>query len=339
LKFEKKKLGVAVVGLGVGEQHALAYARNEHCEIRWLYDLDQQKAERLATRLSVERTAEIFDQILEDSRTQIISIASFDDAHFEQVVAALNAEKHVFVEKPICRTVQELREIKKAWWQHQGRLKLSSNLVLRAAPIYQWLKLQIEQGVLGEIYSVDGDYLYGRLNKITEGWRKNVENYSVTLGGGVHLIDLMLWITSQRPSVISSVGNRISTEGTEFRYKDYVALTAMFSSGMVGRITSNFGSVHRHQHVLRVFGTKGTFIYDDEGPRLHTSRDPALRANRVHLNTLPSSKGDLIPSFVEGVLTDENLNAHTQQMFDCISVCAASDKALLNNEFIEVQYV
>jgi predicted dehydrogenase len=67
--------------------------------------------------------------------------------------------------------------------------------VLRAAPLYLWLQQEVKRGSFGEIYAFNGDYLYGRLHKITMGWRKEVSNYSVMLGGGIHLVDLMVWLT------------------------------------------------------------------------------------------------------------------------------------------------
>src|SRR6185503_7475057 len=102
-----------------------------------------------------------------------------------------------------------------------------------------------------------------------------VPDYSVMAGGGVHLVDLMLWLTGQQPTTVSAVGNRIATANSRFAYDDFVTATYAFPSGLVGRITANFGCVHRHQHVVRVFGTKGTFIHDDAGARLHWTRDEA----------------------------------------------------------------
>ncbi len=335
----RDKIGIAVIGLGVGEQHARAYLAASQCELRWLYDLDSEKAQALVGKLGTGASAVSFEQILQDPKVQAVSIASYDDAHFEQVGAALNAGKHVFVEKPVCRTIDELRAIKDAWLKHQGRLKLSSNLVLRAAAVYRWLKQKIEAGDFGDVYAFDGDYLYGRLHKITHGWRKGVENYSAMLGGGVHLIDLLLWLTGERPSSIFAVGNGLCTRNTDFCYDDYVAATLQFPSGLIGRITANFGCVHRHQHVVRVFGTRATFMYDDAGPRLHVTRDPSVVANAVTLATLPATKGDLIPPFISAILNDENLDADTQTIFDVISVCVACDEALEFNSTVEVEYV
>jgi predicted dehydrogenase len=333
------RIGVAVVGLGVGAAHARAYLATERCELRWLYDLDAVKARELAADFGAPKAAGHFEQILEDPEVRVISIASYDDAHFGQVVAALEAGKHVFVEKPLCRGAAELGAIKRAWARHAGRLKLSTNMVLRKAPLYQWLKENIDAGRFGKLYAFDGDYLYGRLPKITEGWRGRVENYSVMEGGGIHLVDLMLWLGGERPKSVSAAGNRICSQDTPFRYPDYVSAHLRFPSGLVGRVTANFGCVHPHQHVVRLFGTEATLVSDDAGARWHGSRDPALTASRVDLAALPAGKGVGIGPFVDAVLSDADLSGPTQEIFDVMSVCAASDESLDSGKEVEVSYV
>ena len=327
-----------MIGLGVGAQHVLAYASLDGCRLRYVYDLDAPKMQRVLGQLRQGTAAASVEALLQDESVDVVSIASYDDMHGTQVAAALGAGKHVFVEKPLCRSAEELSAIKRAWLT-SGNRHLASNLVLRAAPLYRWLKDAIAGGKLGDIFGFDGDYLYGRLSKITEGWRKNVPDYSVMQGGGVHLVDLLLWLTGQRPQSVAAVGNRICTEGTAFRYNDYVSATFMFASGLIGRITANFGCVHRHQHVLRVFGTKGTFIYDDIGPRLHSSRDPDVPATKVDLDAVPASKGELIPSFIDAILKSADTREQTQHEFDVISACLWADRALATAKCVEIGYV
>lgn len=338
MKMSSHKLEVAVVGLGVGEQHARAYARNNSCILRWVYDLNSARTHQVIAELGQGMAAENFETLLADRSVNIISIASYDDMHAGQSCTALRAGKHVFVEKPLCRSLEELCAIKSVW-QAGDNLQLSSNLVLRAAPLYIWLRDTIQEGRLGEIFAYDGDYLFGRIHKITEGWRKDVDDYSVMQGGGIHLVDLMLWLTGQRPMAVTAVGNRICTAGTAFRYHDYVSAMFQFPSGMIGRITANFGCVHRHQHVIRVFGTNGTFIYDDQGPRLHTSRDPSVPATALELSPLPANKGDLIPGFIKAILDGGDRQARAQQEFDTISVCIAADQALTGAKPMEIEYI
>jgi len=333
------KLGVAVVGLGVGEQHARAYAITGHCRLRTLCDLDLARARKLAAELGAETVADNYEPVLLDPEVDLVSIASFDDAHYAQTLAALEAGKHVFVEKPLCRTLAELRSLKAAWARYGGRVHLASNLILRAAPLYRWLREQIVTGTVGELYAIDGDYLYGRLHKITAGWRRDVRDYSVMLGGGVHLVDLMLWLSGARPATAYAAGNRISTRETLFRYDDFVAATFRFESGMVGRVTANFGCVHRHQHVLRLFGTRASFLYDDAGARWHASRDPDQPPEFIALAPLASNKGDLIPGFVADILAERDVTADTQLLFDAISVCAAADESVRENKEVEACYI
>jgi predicted dehydrogenase len=332
-------VGVAVVGLGVGAQHARAFQADPRCQLRWLYDLDSAKAQALAAELGAGAAAPDFETILNSPEVQIVSLASYDGDHARQAVAALQAGKHVFVEKPLCQTLTDLQAIKQAWQARAGALKLACNLVLRAAPLYRWLHENIRAGRLGTLYAFDGEYLYGRLHKITAGWRSQTENYSVMQGGGIHLIDLMLWLTGERPATVSAVGNNISTAGTDFRYADYVSASLRGASGLVSRITANFGCVHRHQHIVRVYGTEATFLYDDAGPRLHVSRDPTAAAQLVDLSALPAGKGDLIPAFVSAVIGDEDIQAQTQAAFEGVSISAACDLALQTQKLEAISYV
>jgi predicted dehydrogenase len=339
-----KRLGVAVVGLGIGEQHARMYATLPSCEVKLLVDLDVARARRLAREFPDAGIATDIAQALGRDDIDVVSIASFDDAHFAQVMQALSAGKHVFVEKPLCRTADELAQVCKALAARPD-LHLASNLLLRGADLYRWLRDEIAGGGFGEIYAFDGDYLYGRLHKITDGWRGHSDDYSVMLGGGIHMIDLMLWLTGQRPSSVHAVGNRICTRDAGLGFDDYTAATMTFASGMIGRITANFGCVHRHQHVVRIFGTHKTFVLDDEGARLMTARDPlepgaaTAPVEAVARATKPAHKGVLIPDFIDGILRGASpRTADLEATLAAIAVAAACDGSAARSTPAEIIY-
>lgn len=330
-------LNAAVVGLGVGAQHARVYASSPLCKLRWVYDLDVERMGSLVRELGAGAAASSFESILSDPSLDVVSIATYDSMHFEQVVSAFQAGKHVFCEKPLCRTLDQVLAVERAWRSRPG-LHLASNLVLRSAPLYRWLKEAISSGELGEIYAIDGEYLYGRLQKITDGWRAHEPDYSVMLGGGVHMVDLMLWLTGQRPRQVSAVGNAICTRGTQFARRDFVAATFGFESGLVGRITANFGCVHRHHHVLRVYGTRATVLYDDRGARIHRTRDPERSAEPIQQSPLPASKGELIPDFLTDIVEQKDPTLKGQHELDVIAACVAADDALERAQPIGIQY-
>ena len=158
------------------------------------------------------------------------------------------------------------------------------------------------------------------------------------LGGGIHLVDLMLWLTGERPTRVAAAGNRISTEGTAFRYHDLVAATYEFSSGLVGRVTANFGSVIPHRHVVRMFGTEATLVSDDAGARLYRSRDPQTEPEHLELAAVPASKAELIPDFVGRVIAGDADGQRVRHELDVISACIAGDRALATGGSIDIEY-
>ena len=329
---------MGVVGLGVGEQHAHAFSK-AGCRVRWLCDLDESRARALAPRFASARTTSRYEDLVRDPELDVISIASYDDHHGEQLLAVLGAGKHVFVEKPLCYSQSELERIHTAWSALDRRPWIGSNLVLRSAPLYRWLRREIRSGVLGRVYAVDADYLYGRIHKITDGWRGRVKDYSVLLGGAVHMIDLLLWLVGERPSRAHALGNRLCTEGTPFTESDFAAASFEFPSGLIARVTANFGCVQPHQHVLRVFGTDKTVVFDDAGARLHEHRDPAEPSLSIGEAPLPASKGELVPAFVRNIRENADPQASVREQFDTMSVCLAAERSLRTGEATAVEYV
>jgi len=333
-----KKIGVAVIGLGVGEQLARTFHAHSHCELLWVNDLDSAKSRRISSELEIKE-AENLEQILNDSRVDLVTVATYDDVHVDQIVPSLESGRHVFTEKPLCVNREQLLAIKKAWEEQGGTAKLFSNLILRSAPIYRWLNEAIHNGEFGELFAADGDYLYGRIHKIIDGWRGYRKDYSPMLGGGIHLIDLLLWFTEERPYSLFASGNNIATKGYDLGVKDFVASTMEFDSGLTARISSNLACVHRHQHVLRLFGTEKTFILDDCGPRIHETRNPDQEPNFLNLPFLPKNKGDLIPDFVDDILNQRDTDHLTQGVFDAMSVGLAVNQSLESGSKVEINYV
>lgn len=330
-------LNSAVIGLGIGAQHALGILENPLCYLSKIVDFDEEKINNFISAYNLSDVQKSsFDDVVHDEKIDFVSIASFDDHHYEQVISSLNANKHVFVEKPLCQTKEQLTNIHKIFLVKE--CAVASNLVLRTSPLYQYIKEIIGENKLGQIYAFDGDYLYGRAHKITDGWRKDVENYSVMEGGGIHMIDLMLWLTNQKPLTVISQTNKIVTKNSAFRYHDFHSATFSFQSGLVGRVTANFGCVHRHQHVVRIFGTQGTFIHDDMGARIHWSSAEDGQPEFIKKAPKPNKKSELINEFVDLILK-KNFKCLAQREFDLMSVVLATDEAISNDKPLTIEYL
>jgi predicted dehydrogenase len=313
-----------VIGLGVGEQHALAYGDR----LAAVCDLDESKLERFDGVRTTTDAAEILD----DPSIDVVSIASYDSDHHEQVMRAIENGKHVFVEKPLCQTEDQARAIAVAL-RERPELVLSSNLLLRASPRFEALRGWIGAGRLGRIYHLEGDYDYGRLWKLTEGWRGDLDTYSVTLGGAVHLVDLLLWLTGDRAVRAHAVGNRIATEGTKFRFDDLRVALLELESGAVAKVAANFGCVHPHYHDVKVFGTDATFVNGLETATLWT-RDGAEPVDTPY----PGVRKDaLIGSFLDAVEHGTPPAVTAADVFHVMATCLAIDRAAATGEAVAVE--
>jgi predicted dehydrogenase len=329
-------LRAAVIGLGVGERHVAGYEADSRCRVVALCDTDETKLCEVGERHPGRKLTSDPLEVLRDPTIDVVSIASYDDAHFSQVVEALAANKHVFVEKPLCLHEKELRYIRQAIGA-KPHLRLSSNLILRRSPRFARLREQIRSGALGTPYYCEADYNYGRLHKILHGWRSKRPYYSVVHGGAIHMIDLLLWLLGESPTAVTAFGNALVTQGTQFKFNDCVAALLRFPSGATAKVTSNFGCVAPHHHNVRVYGTKATFVHDDQGARLYISRDPAMPAKIVHDPCIGPAKGDMLPSFVASILDGTDPDVTATEVFDAMAVSLAIEKAARLEQTISIQ--
>jgi predicted dehydrogenase len=331
-------LAVGVIGLGVGEQHARAFAAHPACRVTALCDRDPLKLESMAPIMPDARRYTSAERLIEDPAVSVVAVASQDDDHYRQIMRALEAGKHVFAEKPICLTSGELADIERAW-RASGK-RLTTNTVLRRSARFRWLYEAVRGGRLGRLFLIEADYIYGRLDKLVDGWRGRIPNYSVTLGGAIHLVDLVLWIAAERPVEVVAVASSRGSRGSGFEGNDLVMALLHFESGLVAKIGANFAAVHPHFHGVLVHGTEATFENTPAGDaRLWTSRDPRHSPEPVPAPYPGVEKGDLIPAFVDAVLGRGQPDVTEHEVFAAVAVCLAIDRASAEHRAVQVSYV
>jgi predicted dehydrogenase len=328
-------LKAGIIGLGVGEQHARAVAALSTCQVAWLCDLDDEKLDRLRPEFSGARVTRDADEVLTDPTVDFVVIASYDDRHADQMITALEHGKHVFVEKPICQSADELERICAALDRHPG-LVLGSNLILRRSPRLQALKRSIAAGEFGELFYVEADYAYGRVHKITEGWRGQLPCYSVMAGGGIHMIDMILWLTGGSVLEVQGFGNQIATRNTAFRFNDFQVALLRLQNDAIAKVSANFACVHPHHHLFAIYGTKRTFVQNVLGAAYIETRDPAV-APAPDPTTAFVAKGAFIPNFVDAILGRAPPEIARHEILDTMRVCAAIDRAIEERRTVRLQ--
>ena len=330
-----------MIGLGVGEQHIAGYAAHPGAEVVAICDTDPDRLELVGERNpGLRRTLDPVE-ILTDPDVDVVSVASWDDAHYEQVRLALEHGKHVFAEKPLVEDLAQAVEIARLL-DENPELRLSTNVPLRMSPRFARVRRMIAAGELGELFHLEGDYDYGRRHKLTDGWRGSISRYSVVLGGAIHMVDLLRWLSGfEITEVVAATGTDIATRGTAFQGDDFVTATLRAENGALMKVNANLGCVSPHFHGVRIYGTGGTFVNDLPDAKLHRPAPPPEgAATEAIADAYPGiHKGDLIHSFAEAVLTGASPLVTEEDVFRTLSVCLAIDEARATGSAVEVEYV
>ena len=330
-----KALRAGIIGLGVGEQHLIACRKHAHCEVKTICDFNPAKLDEVSSRHPGIVTVDHADAILEDEEINVVCVASHDNHHAAQIIKALEAGMHVFAEKPLCLSVEEAERIAITLRSRTGP-RLSTNVILRCSRRFVDLRDRILAGEMGEVYAIEAEYDYGRIHKLTEGWRGEIDFYSVTLGGGIHLVDLIRWLTGAEVERVSAMGNRIATAKTKFRHKDFVCGLLQLDNGVCAKVSVNFGCVHPHFHGLRVYGTEATFVNDSPDAWLIRSRDKADAPTPISTEYPGCAKGDLLSKFLDDLTVEQGKAVDAAEVFRTLAPCFAMEQALQTGESVEV---
>ncbi len=326
-----------VIGLGVGEQHIHGLRRHVSCRVSAVCDFDAGKLEMARERYPEIRRYQRAEELIDDPEIGLVVIASYDDAHYAQVMRAIDAGKHVFVEKPLCTRAEELADIMEALDRNPG-VRLSSNTILRKSPRFMQLRQEITAGKLGRIYYAEADYNYGRLEKLHSGWRGRIPEYSVMVGGGVHMVDLLIWLVGRRVVEVHAMGNRICSEGSPFHGMDMALATLRFENDVIAKVTANFGCVYPHFHRVSLYGTESTFENRMDDAIVYRSRDPGTPPVRVGTPYPGVDKGALIPGFIDTVLGSGESDVDESAVFETMSTCFAIDRSLQEGRPVRVTH-
>ena len=313
-------LKVGVIGLGVGEQHVKGFETSPLTLVHMICDMDQEKLNKIAKKYSIKNITLDWKEITDSDEIDIVVIASYDNFHAEQVERALQKGKHVFVEKPVCLTKAELNSLIKT---HRGSpgLIVGSNLVLRAEPRFANLKKRISNGDLGQIYHINASYDYGRIDKLIYGWRGKIRNYSVFLGGGIHLVDLIRWILDENISFSSILQSDILSSQKDIPIPDFELHCGKTNKGVSVSIAANYGSCTPHMHQLSVYGTKGSFFnHLKEGTYTFGGDDQKI-IEKCNMPCPSAPKYALVQEFINAILNRDNFEGLIEPPWELASNC------------------
>jgi len=291
---------IGVAGLGHwGPNLARNFA--ELGTLTWLCDLDDELRETFAKRYPGVQVTGSFDAMLADPEVQGVVIATPVPTHHALAKQALEAGKHVLVEKPPAMRATEIDELLAI--ANERDLVLMPGHLLLYHPAVRKLKELIDAGELGEVLCIYG-------NRQNLGIVRTHENALWSLG--VHDLSVILYLLGEEPAEAVAYGRDFLTEGVE----DVVFCYLRFPSGKIAHMHLSWLDPHKMRKIT-VVGREKMVVFDDmELERKVTVYEKGPWKRAESYGEWQTRSGDI---YIPKIPTDEPLKLECQEFLQLIA--------------------
>ena len=285
------KINISFIGAGSYAQGNLLPNIPEHTDITRIGVLTNTgtTSKRVAEKFKFQFCASEEADILND-KTNTVFIATRHDSHGPYVLKALEAQKHVFVEKPLCLHEDELEQIIEAKKASDKSVMIGFNR--RFSPLTQKLKKKLGNNPMTMIYRVNA----GAIPK--DNWIQDMEIGGGRIHGEVcHFIDYLTYINGSLPIKVSATAIPDANQ-----LNDTINVLLQFKNGSSGVIAyySN-GSKSLTKEYIEVFSAGFSAIIDDfKVLKLYGKGKP----NKTKLINQNKGQKEMVDAFVNGLLKD-----------------------------------
>jgi len=286
-------VSVAQVGLGAWGQNLV---RNLDVlgQLTWICDASDTRRDAFARRFPNATATGSFEQLLSDDELEAVVIATPVPTHYTLARQALEAGKHVFVEKPPAMRAAEMEELVELS-AARGKVLMPGHLLLYH-PGVRKLKQLIDTGDLGEVLCIYG-------NRQNLGTIRKDENALWSLG--VHDVSVILHLADEEPSEVWARGNAFLNPGVE----DVVFCFLRFPSGKIAHLHLSWLDPHKMRK-LTVVGRDKMAVFDDmELERKVTIYEKAPEQSSGTYGEWQTRTGDIVSP---KIATDEPLRLELQ---------------------------
>ncbi|HXI35969.1 MAG TPA: Gfo/Idh/MocA family oxidoreductase [Burkholderiales bacterium] len=243
----------AIVGIGSWGQNLVRSVQGKSDSIRFVAGASAtpKKAEDFS-RAHGLALFDSYEKLLEEKSIEAVVLATPHSLHCEQIVAAANAGKHVFVEKPLGLDREEAERAVAACAARGVVLAVGYNW--RCQPALREVKAMLEDGRLGRLLHIEGNFCGPSAYRFTrEHWRQ--DRGEVPAGGmtgrGVHVVDAMLYLAGRVETVVAQSRRLVQDFGVD----DTTSMLFGFKGGATGYLGTVIATAETWR--LQVFGSKG----------------------------------------------------------------------------------
>ena len=251
-------LQVAIVGCGmVSAMHVQAIRAQENTLLAGVYDHLPEMAAQKAV-LYQTRCYPSYEDLLADPAVDAVAICTPSGLHAQQALQALDAGKHVLIEKPIALNLTASDRISEK--ESEKKLLVSVVSQLRFSQAVIETKKDLEAGRLGRIVSADLYMKYHRPQSYYDqtGWRGTfaMDGGGALMNQGIHGVDLLSYLLGP----LHSITAHARTLTRQIEVEDTLAAVVSFRSGALGVIQATTSVFPGFPRRLEINGDKGSIM-------------------------------------------------------------------------------
>ena len=319
---DRKPFGVGFIGCG-SYGHSLASALVKSPKLRAVacYDPDKKTADAFVEQHGVEICDQI-DQLLARDDVDGVIIASPNNAHRENVEAATQAGKHVFVDKPISNTLEDALAIIGA--AESARVTLAVGHNGRRVAGHRKMREMLDAGAVGTPVTVEANFSHsGGLGLKKGQWRCSREGCPALplMQLGVHFADTVQYLLGD----VLEVSSFMSHVATPADNDDVTVSLLKFDKGLLGYLGSNYATPP--VYYVNVYGTGGN-LYCEGGGQLRYRKAGSREVELVELSGVDTQVEEL-EEFALCAQTGEKFEVDGEAGLKALAVVQA---ALRSNE-------
>jgi len=196
------QIKVGIIGCGIATFHTSGYDADPRTKMVAIAGLDTDRCRALATKHDIPEIYTNYEDLLANADIDLVSVAVPNFLHAPVALAAIEAGKHVLMEKPLARNSAEAEPIVRA--AREAGVVLAMAFNRRARPDMQVLKKHIDDGGLGNIYYAKAFWMRRSGIPGLGSWftSKELAGGGPLIDLGVHVLDMALWLMDN-PNVVA----------------------------------------------------------------------------------------------------------------------------------------
>lgn len=332
----ERKVKVAVIGIGqMGTYHAEIYQKLPQVELVAICEYNDEKRAEAEQKFQCQGYKDYHD-LLKNPEIDAVSIVLPDNMHRECVELAVQHNKHILLEKPIAKELEDGKAIYEITKNYDKVFTVG--FLLRFDPRFNMVKQRLDNGELGDII-----HLYCRRNSPITGPKRYIGASDLSMHVMIHDIDYINWYMNSNPVKVFAKSRSVLLK--ENGMNDVIYAIVTYENGAIACLEACWVLPENSPTIiddkLELVGTKGVAYIDscDQGVKFVSGKGVSYPDSRHWYYVNGEVSGDLaeeVMAFINNVVSGTKSIITPKEALDSLRVVDAIERSIKEGKEVEL---